>query len=483
MTPIAPRSSITRKLTKVNMLVSGSVLLIACISFFLYDVYTFRVGVARNLSVQAHIIASNTTSALVFNDPLAAGNTLSALKASPRILYGGIYTPDGKMFAEYRRNSRVSIERLPALLRGQTEMHHFDARQIDLVSSIVLDGKLIGFVFLRSDLQSIIDRLSGFAAIAAVILILCLVSALILSGLAQRAISQPVIDLARIARVVQKQKDYSIRATAITNQDELSALIDAFNEMLAEIQRRDAALRVAHDELEQKVQQRTAQLVSANKELEAFSYSVSHDLRAPLRSIDGFSQALLEDCSEQLGSDGKQHLQRVRAATRRMGALIDNLLNLSRVARSEIRWDKVDLTSLSSSIAKDLKATAPERQVEFVIADDILVPGDSQLLRVVMENLLGNAWKYTSAHPHARIEVGCDERDGKPVYFVRDDGAGFDPRYATRLFGAFQRLHSVQEFPGTGIGLATVQRIIHRHGGEIWAEGAVESGATFFFHF
>ena len=215
------------------------------------------------------------------------------------------------------------------------------------------------------------------------------------------------------------------------------------------------------------VLERTAQLATSNKELEAFSYSVSHDLRAPLRSIDGFSLALLEDCSDRLDSVGKEHLQRIRAATQRMSTLIDGLLNLARMARSEMRWGTVDLSSLSRSIAEELKVTEAERDVRFLIADGAVVKGDAELLRVAMENMLNNAWKYTSAHSTARIEFGWSQRDGKTVYFVRDDGAGFDPRYANRLFGAFQRLHATQEFSGTGIGLATVQRIIHRHGGEI----------------
>jgi light-regulated signal transduction histidine kinase (bacteriophytochrome) len=294
-------------------------------------------------------------------------------------------------------------------------------------------------------------------------------------------ITQPVVRLAQTVRIVSHQKNYSIRATTSGSQDELSVLVDAFNEMLAEIQERDEALRRAHDQLEEKVQERTTQLQTANRELEAFSYSVSHDLRAPLRSIDGFSLALLEDCSERLDAVGKEHLKRVRAATQRMSTLIDELLNLARVARSEIRWGKVDLSALSRSIVEDLKTREPERRVECFIAEGVIVNGDSELLRVAMENMLNNAWKYTSAHATARIEVGCTQQEGKSIYFVRDDGAGFDARYASRLFGAFQRLHSTHEFAGTGVGLATVQRIIRRHGGEIWAEGAVEKGATFYF--
>ena len=223
------------------------------------------------------------------------------------------------------------------------------------------------------------------------------------------------------------------------------------------------------------------ELEQVNKELEAFSYSVSHDLRAPLRSIDGFSQALLEDYEDKLDEQGKDYLRRVRAATQRMSQLIDDLLNLSRISRTEMHYEEVNLTAIAKAIAAELQKTQPERQVEFVIGENIVAHGDSHLLRIVLDNLLRNAWKFTSKHPHAKIEFGTIQQDGRLVYYVRDNGAGFDMNYANKLFTPFQRLHKSTEFEGTGIGLATVQRIIHRHGGSVWAEGEVEKGATFYF--
>lgn len=245
--------------------------------------------------------------------------------------------------------------------------------------------------------------------------------------------------------------------------------------------RAEAELQRYREHLEDLVAARTLKLESLNRELEAFCYSVSHDLRAPLRSIDGFSQILLEDYAAGLDTRGRQHLGRIRAASQRMGQLIDDLLNLSRVSRGELRMQRVDLSALAQKVIDLLRESAPERDVEFVIEEGVIADGDPRLLRVVLENLFGNAWKFTSKHPRARIEFGRTERQGRLVYFVRDDGAGFDMAYLDKLFGAFQRLHSPSEFEGTGIGLATVQRIIHRHGGRIWAEGAVEQGATFYF--
>jgi ligand-binding sensor domain-containing protein/signal transduction histidine kinase len=233
--------------------------------------------------------------------------------------------------------------------------------------------------------------------------------------------------------------------------------------------------------LERQVAERTAQLEAANKELESFSYSVSHDLRAPLRSIDGFSRALLEDYSDKLDADGKENLQTVRSASQRMGQLIDDILRLSQINRSEMHWTEVNLSRLTTQMAGELKQSEPGRTVEFVIAPNCMACGDAGLLGIVLENGLGNAWKYTSKKSSAKIEFGLTESAQGPAYFIRDNGCGFDMKYAHKLFGAFQRLHSTNQFPGTGIGLASVQRVIHRHGGQVWIEGILDQGTTLYF--
>ncbi|HEV2110031.1 MAG TPA: ATP-binding protein, partial [Gammaproteobacteria bacterium] len=275
-----------------------------------------------------------------------------------------------------------------------------------------------------------------------------------------------------------------------------------FNRMLAEIGRRAQALEatnqeLAHEvaerknaedeilrlnrELEARVQERTNKLQEINSELEAFSYSVSHDLRAPLRAIDGFSQALLTDFGDKADEKMQHYLGRIKSGTARMGQLIEDLLNLSRISRLELVRREVDLSALANHVVQDLQQRDPERKVTVYVWDNITVQADQRLLRVALENLLGNAWKFTAKTEQARIECGMLQEGERRVIFVRDNGAGFDMAYADKLFGAFQRLHAAHEFAGTGIGLATVQRIVSRHGGRIWCQAAPGKGATFFF--
>jgi light-regulated signal transduction histidine kinase (bacteriophytochrome) len=251
----------------------------------------------------------------------------------------------------------------------------------------------------------------------------------------------------------------------------------------AEIVERQQAEQRAQ-ELNKGLQQAIIELKAVNKELETFSYSVSHDLRAPLRSIDGFSQALIEDCLDQLDENGHDHLRRIRTATQRMGQLIDDLLTLSRVIRSDMHREAVDLSRIASRVCLNLQQANPDRQVDVVIQPGMIAQGDLRLLQVVLENLLNNAWKFTAKRPQARIEFGMmASKEGQEnlTYFVRDDGVGFDMSYMDKLFSPFQRLHSVIDFPGNGIGLATVQRVVHRHGGQLWAESSPDHGATFYF--
>ncbi len=272
-----------------------------------------------------------------------------------------------------------------------------------------------------------------------------------------------------------------LSSTPISNSEgKIIASVATFYE-ITERKKTEEEIRELNESLEERVRERTAQLEAANKELEAFCYSVSHDLRSPLRGIDGFSRILKERYGKQFDTKGQHYLERIVANSKRMGELIDDLLQLSRVNRGEMHYQNVNLSAMAEEIIKELKSREPQRRVEVAIAPGLVVNGDPRLLKIVLENLFDNAWKYTSHHPQASIEFGSILHQGKLAYFVRDDGAGFDMNYVDKLFGSFQRLHSENQFPGTGVGLATVQRIIHRHGGRIWAEATVEKGATFYF--
>jgi signal transduction histidine kinase len=319
-----------------------------------------------------------------------------------------------------------------------------------------------------------IDKAEAFASLGMVRFV-----ALVVGGVcAAVAVCGGIIFSISAARPISRLRDATDRFAKgdldhrvnIANKDEIGDLATSFNNMAHELKNEIAEHKRVGDELS-----------VANRELEAFCYSVSHDLRAPLRGIDGFSKALVEDFADRLDSEGKGYLHRIRIACRRMGQLIDDLLALSRITRRDMRREGVDMSAMVQEIVADLQKRRPERRVEFSITEGLKANVDTQLMQLALLNLLDNAWKFTEKHPHAKIEFGVTQNGKGPVYFVRDDGAGFDMKYVDKIFGAFQRLHDINEFEGTGIGLATVQRIFHRHGGRIWAEGAVEQGATFYF--
>ncbi|MGA9529891.1 MAG: ATP-binding protein [Terriglobales bacterium] len=469
-----PARSISTRLTLLNMLVSGVALLMACAGFFAYDQITFRHDLVRTLSAQAQIVGSNSVSAILFNDPQAAYSTLSALKSSPNIVSAGIFTLNRTPLAQYSQENGGDMVSIPQIGADEAETHRFGSRHLVLVRKIVSEGKPIGYVYLRVSLEEIDQRLRRYALIALAVLLISLLAANLVSSTFRRSVAQPIVELAKVAQQISHDKNYTIRVKPTVEQDELGVLVDSFNEMLEELTR-------AHDELEQRVVERTRELVSANRELEAFSYSVSHDLRGPLDAINGFTYVMMTQYGNRLDGQMRELVESIRSGGKRMAELIDDLLNLSRVTSSLMRAEKVDLNAIARSVMENLSRAEPYRQVDFAASAKHEAYGDAHLLRIVMENLLRNAWKYTSHHERGRIEFGELEKDGATTYFVKDDGSGFDSRAAGRLFQPFQRLHSKAEFPGNGVGLATVRRIIQRHGGEVWAEGEVEQGATFYF--
>jgi PAS domain S-box-containing protein len=641
--------SIAKKLTSMNLLVSGAALLLAGGAFIVYELITFRETLVANLSIQAQIVGSNSVSALLFNDPASAEKTLSALQAAPHIEYASIYTPDGQPFATYWRDTAHRAAPLPSIPAAQTEVHWFKDRQIMVVRSIVFQGKPAGVVCIQSDLGEWTERLQKYAVIVAAVLLVSLMAAWLTSSVIRRSIADPIVGLAETASIVSRDKNYSVRAPRTSNRDELAGLITTFNEMLAQIQERDTALqfeiaertqaeerltgqaeelsrqagellrsqrvletqtvrlrsvldnsreglivadeqgklviwnlaaerifglgasdlppekwadhygiylpdnlvtpltvdqnplaraihgetvdnelfirnpnladgvlieshtipmknkdgvvcgglaafrditqrraaereiRKLNEELEARVVERTAQLEAANHELEAFTYSVSHDLRAPLRHIGGFSKILSEDFGPSLDPEARQHLQRIQDGAHRMGLLVDELLNLARVGRHALHLQAARLNLLIEEVVTLLQPDAQGRVIDWKIAELPAAECDPILIKQVFQNLLANALKFTRTRQRAHIEISHWQENGRMVIAIRDNGVGFSMKYQDKLFGVFQRLHRVEEFEGTGIGLATVQRIVSKHGGKVWAEAELDKGATFFF--
>lgn len=479
-------ATIKSKLTWTSALLTSIALLLAGSAFVGYYLISFRSSVVRNLSVQAETIALNSVSALRFDDPGAAGETLSALRADRNIVSAAIYSASGSLFAFYAGDGQSPPGTRPAT--QNSEPVRFQGRTLQLAHPIAPEGEHIGVVHLVYSLDELYADVMRFVVMTFVVLAVSVLVALGASARIQRSVSEPVARLAAAASRISLEKDYAIRVEPTRNRDELGMLIDMFNDMLGQIQVREAEVEAAktqvqrlNEELEQRVIQRTAELEASNKELEAFTYSVSHDLRAPLRRIDGFAQLLTDEYVADLPAEAGHYLNRVREGTKQMGLLVDDLLNLARLGRQEPKLQVTGLSSIVERVTAVLRRDVDGRDIEWKLQPLPFVECDPALMEVVFTNLLSNAVKYTRPRARAVIQVGSIDENGHPVIFVRDNGVGFSMKYADKLFGVFQRLHRVEDFEGTGVGLATVQRILHKHGGSIWAEAELDKGACFYF--
>jgi signal transduction histidine kinase len=487
--------SVQQKLLGLVLVSTLAALLVAIAAMVAYDLQLYHRSWIADLSTQAELLARTSAPALAFDDARVAKENLELLRYRPKVRAGAIYNARGKLFASFSPDADEVFPSLP-----DADGASISGDDLVVFKRVVNDREILGTVYLRAQYE-LWDRLLGYLGIASVVALAAMLVAYALSARMQRVVTHPLLAIAAVAREVTEKRSFSLRAEKLSD-DEIGRLAEAFNTMLAEIERatreleasnREAAREVAerrraeeeilrlNAELEKRVRERTAQLEYTNGELEAFCYSVSHDLRAPLRAIDGFGQALVEDFGDQVPPDAQRYLGRIRASTQRMGQLIEDLLNLSRVSRGELAARDVDISELAQQVVADLRQRDPQRKVEAHVWDGIHAVADPRLLRAALENLVGNAWKFTAKREDARIEVGNLRDQGRMTIFVRDNGAGFDMAYADKLFGAFQRLHSAHEFAGTGIGLATVQRIVHRHGGRVWADAQPDKGAVFYF--
>ena len=571
--------------------------------FFTYEYVTFKKILIDDLSTKADLIAENSNAALTFRDSTDAIRILNSLKSQPHITAAAIYDDNKTIFASYTRKGQEEV--FPAKpLSSDTSLFNDDA--IVVYKAIILSGEQIGTLYLSKDLASQKQRFWSYLEIALLVLIGSLTAAYIVATILAKNISAPIISLADTSQKVSQQKDYSIRAIKMSN-DETGFLADSFNQMLVQIQERDADLHKTyetiqdaekryrttldhmlegcqiigfdwkylylnevaikhsrstkeeligktmidvypgientemfqymnrcmkertpnqmenkfvypdgekkwftlsiepvpegifilsediterkklqeelnkhHEQLEELVKDRTSQLEAANKDMESFSYSVSHDLRAPLRAISGYARMLEQDYSNLLDKEGNRLLGVIQNNAKTMGSLIDDLLALSRLGRKEIRKSLVDMTQLTKTVLQEInKITNHKAEVRINRLHPAMA--DNSLVSQVMTNLLSNAIKYSSKKEKPVVKIGSEEKDGQLIYSVSDNGAGFDMQYAHKLFGVFQRLHASHEFEGTGVGLAIVHLLIRKHGGNVWAEGEVNKGATFYF--
>lgn len=476
------RRSISSMLTWMNVLVSGIALTLAYISFLGYNLFAYRQAAVTSLSGEAQLIATNTASAIIFNDQASAQQTLSAVANSNDVNAAAIYTGSETPFVQYVRAGAPLLSPRD-FAASDVKKTWVDGLDILTAARVIVQGKTIGTVYIWAHLSHMRTQAVRYGTIAGTILLLCLGAALIVGAIFRRVLAHPVVAFADTARLVTRYRDYSIRFTPARRYNELVLLTDAFNEMLAEIQERDAALGQAKAELEGRVEERTAQLQAANRELEAFSYTVAHDLRGPLQAIQNICHLIVEDERRHPSEAKSPMLAQLGASVTAMSNTIDDLLDLSRSSSAALHLSRLDLSMLATSILDMLAKTDPKRQVITVVQPRCFINADPGLMQIALQNLLRNAWKFTGHTDPATIEFGTIVKNGATIFYVRDNGAGFDPDKANRLFKPFQRLHAATEFPGTGIGLATVQRIIRRHGGEVWAEGDIEKGATFYFTF
>ena len=497
--------SLRRRVVLAMLATTLAALVVAGAAMLYQDVRLYERTLLEDVTTQAEILGRASAAALTFEDPRIAAENLSLLRAKPVVRAAALYDSRGVLFATYVREEGRENAEIPRTPDGEGLRVRGDSAVLFKRLSGA-DGPL-GTLYLKAE-YDLANHVRSYLEIVALMLLAALAVALLVSWWLQSTVTTPILAMRDVARQVVETRDFSLRAKKTTD-DEIGYLADAFNRMLGEIEHRNAELeqsnaslaqqiaererveselrrveeelRNLNAQLEHRVTERTEQLAAANKELESFSYSVSHDLRAPVRAIAGFSKLLAEHHEAALDDEAKRKLGIVRSEAARMGTLIDDLLAFSRLGRQSLQMRMVDMEELVRLNFDTLKTQQPDAHHELKLGALPAALADRSLLAQVWINLLSNALKFSAKKEKPTIEVNAISDATEHTYFVRDNGAGFDPRYAAKLFGVFQRLHDQTDFPGTGVGLALVHRIVTRHGGRVWAEGQPGQGATFYF--
>ena len=479
---------IRRKLTLVIMMTCGIGLLLAGALIVVYEWGSYRQHMIEDLSTLAQVIGDQSTAALAFDDPKTAAENLATLAGKPEITAAAIYAPDGTLFASYTRSDLGHA--LPAV-RPKTTGAHFHNGRLEVYREIKQHRDSVGTIFLEASLDHMRAQLVRYVGIVASVIIVLMLATLLLSAGAQRAIADPILDLARVAQAVSERKDYSVRATRQGN-DEIGRLIDTFNEMLVQIDESHNALQSANEALQREVAERQRAEASLaahadmlelrNRELQEFAYVASHDLQEPLRAIQNFSERLRTKHAASLNEEAVDYLQRMQNAAGRMRVLIQDLLAFSRVTTQGKPFVSTDLNAIVENVVADLSNRLEESGGRIEIGKLPVIVADATQMRQLLQNLLGNALKFRREDEPSVVKVYSVETEeaGAVCLAVEDNGIGFDEKYCDRIFTPFQRLHNQRKYEGTGIGLAICRKIVERHGGGIVVRSAPGQGATFF---